>query len=486
MFCIGRLLGYGEIYFELSFNKKSEDSNAKVALYLLEDVDKINGYLQNVIKTKIADFSSDVANFMEETYSRFNITDESDDDAEKEQKSLDEIDLDDSFILAKKAYMLLIEKLSEEKVLDAYGKYFTTRLSVITKLDNEFGNTIIATFNNKYKMIEKVFLKDKNYKALNELLDTCIEQISGTKDIFVDQERDYNAKIADALETFTQSVNKITDKVEQKAFSMLDVSDREKVLEMNDVVIEEETVDAQDTMQTDENVLNLGEMLESKRETTSKNDESEATELADDKEPTIYDYVRENNTSSVESQRESIREIMEGSEQSSDKDEEKEDEVEQSEEDVHINKLNKGFSRLSEIMSKPISTTPVQDEIVETQQESTVISESVETQVDFLKNAMSVTGDEQQHNEAVENTDEKSKGRSSISDLYDYFDKKQDNENKQTSVRPESQPTVEMQDEVVNNANNTTPNLQDLMKKYNHQNTFTHNYKQVNTDEMQK
>ena len=139
MFCVGNLLGFGEISFEICYDKsRDQDNNATAYLYVLEDVDKINGYLQNILKTKISEFSSTDSDFIEETYAKFNVTDESQDDEGREKKTLDDLELEDSYILAKKAYMLLLGKLSEEKVLDAYGKYFTARLTTLTKLDNEF------------------------------------------------------------------------------------------------------------------------------------------------------------------------------------------------------------------------------------------------------------------------------------------------------------------------------------------------------------
>ena len=236
MFCSGLLLGYGEIIFEIKYEKeKDEQGNAKASLYVLEEVDKINGYLQNVLRTKIAEFASNDDDFIEESYRRFNVTNESDegDDEGQEKKSLEDFNLDDSFILAKKAYMLLLHKLSKEKVLDAYGKYFTARLATLTKLNNEFSNTVLTNFNQKYDMIDDIFLKEKNYKALNELLDACIEGVSGTKEIYKSQEENFNGLMADSLENFTENINKLSDKVEQKAINMLEPEDRKKVHQMN-------------------------------------------------------------------------------------------------------------------------------------------------------------------------------------------------------------------------------------------------------------
>lgn len=236
MFCRGSLLGYGEIMFEITFdNSRDDEDMATSSLFVLEEVEKVNGYLQNIIKTKIAEFKSTVDNFLDESYSKFHVTDEDEegDDEGKEKKSLEDLNIEDSYILAKKAYMLLLSKLSEEKMLDAYGKYFTFRLSKLTKLDNEFSNAVLNSFNERYALIEEVFLKEKNYKALNELLDACIEEISGTKEIFIQQEAEFNVECKDALDTFTESVSKFSDKANAKAFNMLDASDRAKLDQMN-------------------------------------------------------------------------------------------------------------------------------------------------------------------------------------------------------------------------------------------------------------
>ncbi len=235
VFCFGSLLGYGEIAFELTFEKTRDDNNKAIAsLYVLEDVDKINGYIQNIIKTKIADFSSDVGDFIDQAYIKFNITDGSDiDDEGKERKSLDDLELEDSYILAKKAYMLLLDKLSDEKMLDAYGKYFTARLTLLTKAENEFSQAVLDVFNSRYELIEDVFLKEKNYKCLNELLDSCIESVSGTKEIFVEQENQFNNLTKEHLDTFVDSINKLNDKIEQKAIDLLDPEDRTKLNQMN-------------------------------------------------------------------------------------------------------------------------------------------------------------------------------------------------------------------------------------------------------------
>lgn len=233
VFCIGNLLGYGELVFELVFDEKTHNGkSASATLYLLEDVHKINGYLQNTIKSRIEHFNENVENFIEETYKYFNIKaeDDEDDDAEVlERKLTDDLELEDSFIIAKKQYSLMFLKLTEEKLLDAYGKYFTARIATLTKLDNDFSRAVLDRFNSQYALIQNIFLKEKNYEMLNELLDKSIEEMSGINAQYIIQEQQYSNLMKPALETFENSVDQIREKYRGKALNSLARHDRKKV-----------------------------------------------------------------------------------------------------------------------------------------------------------------------------------------------------------------------------------------------------------------
>lgn len=234
VFCVGNLLGYGELIFELVFDEKTHNGkSASATLYLLEDVHKINGYLQNTIKSRIEHFNENVENFIEETYKFFNIKaeeDEEDDDAEVlERKLKDDLESEDSYIIAKKQYSLMLLKLTEEKLLDAYGKYFTARISMLTKIDNEFSRAVLDSFNGQYALIQNIFLKEKNYEMLNELLDKSIEELSGVNAQFIIQEQQFENMMKPALETFQNSVDKIKERYQGKALNSLAKGDRKKV-----------------------------------------------------------------------------------------------------------------------------------------------------------------------------------------------------------------------------------------------------------------
>lgn len=232
-FCVGELLGYGEITFQLTFGKKSNDrQKVGATLYLLEAVDKINGYVQNTIKTKLAVFENTVTNFMEKTFAFFSVKSkktEISEDEGRERKLIDEESISQSYILAKKQYSLFLSKLADEKCLDAYGKYFTARYTVLTRMNNPFSNAVLELFNEEYARIEKYFLKDKNYKILNELLDKCIEEVSGTSESYATAEKEFQEKTASALESFTENVGKIHEKMGSKALNMLSKDDKHKM-----------------------------------------------------------------------------------------------------------------------------------------------------------------------------------------------------------------------------------------------------------------
>ena len=282
LFCVGDLLGYGEIAFELEYNRKLDKKEQAVAtLYVLEEVDKINGYLQNTIKTKISEYRDEVTNFIEQSYAKYHInisntTDISDEG--KERKLLEDIEEQDSFIIAKKQFSLQLDKLTSEKCLDAYGKYFTYRFSTLSKMNNNFSKAVINQFNEEYERIEKFFLKDKNYKILNELLDKCIEEISGTGKDFIAEEQEFNDIISSAMENFSDSINNLHEKLEKKALNMLDKDDREK---MEDII----EAEAQHN-KTIENTPEKAPIKEEvKKELVAKEKEQPAKEVKEEKTP---------------------------------------------------------------------------------------------------------------------------------------------------------------------------------------------------------
>ena len=68
VFCGAYIVGYGDIIFEVTFQKNTVKSIAKAELFVLENEDKINGYIQNTIRTKVGEYIDELDNFIEKTY----------------------------------------------------------------------------------------------------------------------------------------------------------------------------------------------------------------------------------------------------------------------------------------------------------------------------------------------------------------------------------------------------------------------------------
>jgi len=234
MFCVSVLPQYKDIIFELYFDKNTLKGKKAIAtLFVLESVNKINGYMQNTIKTKLQDFEGDVNNFIEESYIHFNIKSYEDDEDEGMDKDDEEEKIKRDFLLAKKKFKALIKKLGKDKFLDAYGKYFASRMEVLTKMDNEFSSAVLDSFNSHYKMIETEFFKgNKDYKMLNELLDNSIEEFSGTNELFNQQEAEFNKDTEKAKDVFVDTITNQLEKDEAKAMNMLEKSDKELITEL--------------------------------------------------------------------------------------------------------------------------------------------------------------------------------------------------------------------------------------------------------------
>lgn len=303
VYCISNLLGYGELVFELVFDEKTRNKkSASATLYLLEDVYKINGYLQNTMKSRIDEYNHSVDDFIEETYKYFNISsDEEDDDSEVLEKKLDE-DLNDnsSYILAKKQFSLMLYKLTGDKILDAYGKYFTARISALTKIDNGFSRAVLESFNHQYELIQNVFLKEKNYEVLNELLDKCIEEKSGLNSQFIIEEQEFANKVQPALETFINSVENINDKFENRAINALNKDDMTKVKTIFDSSKDIDLPDPKtlNGKQSIEQIINsVQQSTIAKEEKVVEDKQSEEKEVVEEEKVEMVEPVQEESVS---------------------------------------------------------------------------------------------------------------------------------------------------------------------------------------------
>ena len=235
VFCTSFLPVYGELTFEVVYEKNSINNSALATIYLLENEYKVNGYLQNTIKTKIGHYIGDLDGFIEESYKRFNISilpvGESKDYRVSDDEKLD------GYIVTKQQFNNLLEKVSKEECDQIYEDYFTKRLEILNSLNSAFSKEVLAKFKNEYAKIEKYFLKEKDYRALSELLDKCFEDVSGTKLEYKEEEEEFQKKILPILTLFIQEMEKATEKASNKAKNLLNKKERAK---LEDIVKQEE------------------------------------------------------------------------------------------------------------------------------------------------------------------------------------------------------------------------------------------------------
>lgn len=218
IFCSANLEKYGALTFEIVFKKNSKLNMASAELYLLETVEKVNGYIYNTIKTPLAKFNEVIDdNFVNKSLAIFNVTSNNnanDDDIGKVLKDRD-FDFDIANVTARKNFTNILDKLTEKDFDKAYETYFNKRIQVLKAQNTLFSNEVLKIFNDEYNKISNYFLIDKKgkvkYKALNELLDNAIESVIGVKQGYKQSEEDYFNSINSFISEFSNKVQKAKD-----------------------------------------------------------------------------------------------------------------------------------------------------------------------------------------------------------------------------------------------------------------------------------
>lgn len=231
IFCTTHLDKYGDLTFEILLKKNTKLNIAVAEMYLLETVEKINGYIYNTIKTPIAKFSEEITNdFIPKALAMFHVITkkgETNDDGGKEFIS-EEVNL--HYIETRKNFNELVHRLTADDFEKAYEKYFNKRLSLLKEQNGLFAKDVLAQFNDEYSRIESYFLVGKNgkvrYKALNELLDNALESVSGTKPALFKDEEIHKL----AVSAFTSKFSKEIELHRERAFEAV-ISKREDLVE---------------------------------------------------------------------------------------------------------------------------------------------------------------------------------------------------------------------------------------------------------------
>ena len=239
LFCVVNRPGIGELVFKIDYEKNTHDNIAKATMYVLENLYKVNGYLQNTIKTEIAEYVGQLDDFIEKSYKQFNINVKWDDDEGMEYKVNEDDPSLFSYISAQKQFASALDKLTTDKYNKIYEQFFTEKLRVLNSQGTDFSKAVLATFRAEYAKIEKFFLSVKDYKALSELLDVCVEKHklsrapqTAQEKAQVAQEQQYLTAITPAIQKFSESAEQIREDAVEKAKNRLSKDDKQRIEEM--------------------------------------------------------------------------------------------------------------------------------------------------------------------------------------------------------------------------------------------------------------
>lgn len=230
IFCTSYMPGYGEITFELELKKQG--NNGIAVIYVLEKVDKINGYIQNTIKTQIAIYKDVLTpDFIDRSFEGFNIKKNDD----QEQKELNPDDFKSSlntYIGARKHFMDLLDNATADDYNDMYQQYFNQRIAILKEDGSEYAKLVLKNYSAEYEKIKDYFLKNEgavDYKALNELLDKCFEDVNGLDPKNREKEEELKKKMIPYLHALMMQAQAINQKGKEKVVKKAKANEKQKL-----------------------------------------------------------------------------------------------------------------------------------------------------------------------------------------------------------------------------------------------------------------
>lgn len=157
--------------FILKIGKEDPETHkAESVLYLLETVNKVNGYIQNVLTTPVATYTYKYdEHYKDYCYRALFIV------------SNDAGNCDGSFngdapnINKRLEYLSAVKKASKDQYLVLEESFFNARIQILNELPQ--GALVLSEFNKKRSSLEKYFMNNprNKFRALNELLTSILE-----------------------------------------------------------------------------------------------------------------------------------------------------------------------------------------------------------------------------------------------------------------------------------------------------------------------
>ena len=199
----------GKFTFEISFDIDNRFAN----LYILERIVKTNGYIVNTLRTLVSSVRCVSADITEKAKKAFHVVTDGEVLSISNYPNISiELNVKSR---ANQRYMAKIDEL--------YGKLFVAKMSALNQQKDDFCDAVLDNFNDEHNKIEDYFLKDKNYKALCDLLQANVYMISGTSEQFVTQEQHLNNMLLVDINRFVLGAENImhgVDKVRENVQKM--------------------------------------------------------------------------------------------------------------------------------------------------------------------------------------------------------------------------------------------------------------------------
>lgn len=232
IFCTSYMPGYGEITFELELKKQG--NNGIAVIYVLEKVDKVNGYIQNTLRTQVAIYKDVLTpDFIERSFEGFNIHRREDQD----EKTLGD-DLTEShntYIGARKQFSDMLDIVTADEYNAMYQEYFNQRIAILKEDNSAYAKLVLNNYSLEYEKIKDYFLKNEgavDYKALNELLDKCFEDVNGLDSKNREKEEEFKKKMIPFLHALMVQAQNIATKGKQKVVAKAKTNEKDKLAQI--------------------------------------------------------------------------------------------------------------------------------------------------------------------------------------------------------------------------------------------------------------
>lgn len=233
IFCTSYMPGFGEITFELELKKQG--NNGIAVIYVLEKVDKVNGYIQNTLRTQVAIYKDVLTpDFIERSFEGFNIHRRE----EEDQKTLDPEDFNSSlntYIGARKHFSHLLDDATADDYNEMYQEYFNQRIQLLKDDNSTYAKLVMSKYGAEYDKIKDYFLKNEgaiDYKALNELLDKCFEDVNGLDPRNREKEEEFKKKMIPFLHALMARAQVINAKGKEKVVSKAKTGEKDKLAQI--------------------------------------------------------------------------------------------------------------------------------------------------------------------------------------------------------------------------------------------------------------